>query len=78
MVTEYAIENNVVSESVIEEMAFKQTLECNGGWDIDFGRKNKLDPENSKCDIRRYLQKSQRDFIKDCTCIANFINVVKI
>lgn len=53
MVTESAIENSVVSESFIEEMAFKQTLECRDGLShSDFGSKSKRDPENSKCNIR--------------------------
>lgn len=71
MVTESAIENSVVSESFIEEMAFKQTLECHDGLGhSDFGSKNKRDPENSKCNIRRCLQQGQGWLYKDGICIA--------
>lgn len=57
MVAETAVENSVVRECLIEEMTFKQTLESSDGLiHSDFGRKNKLDPENSKCSIRRGSQ----------------------
>lgn len=81
MVTESAIETSVVSESFVEEMAFKQTLECHDGLRLchsDFGSKSKRDPENSKCNIRRYLQQGQGWLYKMVSVQPNISNAAKI
>ena len=72
MVTESTAENSVVRQSFIEKVTFKQTLEyCDGLSHSYFGRKTKLDPENSKYSIMRCLEQGvQSGFMKDYTCIT--------
>lgn len=72
MAIKNAIESGVVRESLMEELTFKQTLECSDEVSHSgLRRKSKLGAENSKCSIGRCLQQGgQSGFIKDYTCIA--------